>query len=261
MLIVRHEKYGWLLPNVWFAEKPFHLNRSALGLWLKALAVPPEELIPRSYKVVYRAEQRTLITPLSEPEEELFARMNETTRRYIRRAAEILSSDTGWRHICPGTVSRGQSSLVESFLSTKGLDPWVASHGILNNPLAPHLLASSLERNGVPMIVHVYVVDEEAGTAFLYWSAYGGFTPEERDMQGRLNRWLHWQDILWFKNIGFEQYDWGGAGESPEVINITKFKQSFGGDPFVRYHALVCHRSLAPLVRFVWKTRFLIVRR
>lgn len=256
MIIVRHEKYGWLLPSVWFAEEPLHLRRSALGLWLRALPVPAEKLIPRSYTVVYQTVQRTLVTPLSESEDELFARLNATTRNNVRRATEFLSSNRDWRHVSPEAISREQASLVETFLDSKGLDPWVASHGILRTPIAPHLLASSLERDGTPMIVHVYVVDREAGTAWLYWSASGGFTAEERDLQGRLNRWLHWQDILWFKNARFEQYDWGGAGETPEVISITRFKQSFGGDSFVRYHALVCHRMIARFVRVLRQLKF-----
>ncbi|MDE6421595.1 MAG: hypothetical protein K2K87_13885 [Lachnospiraceae bacterium] len=42
--------------------------------------------------------------------------------------------------------------------------------------------------------------------------------------------------MLFFKNMGKEQYDWGGAGRTGDVESITKFKESFGGEPATFYN-------------------------
>ncbi len=251
MIIVRHEKYGWLLPSVWFAHKQPQLHRMHVGLWLRSLTAPPEEIVSSKYAVVYQSTQRTLITALDEEEQFLFARMNSTTRRDIRRAEDLLETDTGWQYCPPGNITEEQALVVQSFLNTKRLDPWYARHGIIGSPLSPYFRASSIRDGHKERIVHVYLVDGEEGVVFLYWSASVSFTELERDLQGKLNRWHHWQDILWFKRKGFRLYDWGGAGEEPEFINITRFKESFGGEPFIRYHALVCSRHLAPIWRIL----------
>ena len=53
-----------------------------------------------------------------------------------------------------------------------------------------------------------------------------------RALVGRLNRWLHWQDIQEFRRRGFLIYDMGGVFEdesSPEALGINRFKEEFGG--------------------------------
>lgn len=61
----------------------------------------------------------------------------------------------------------------------------------------------------------------------------------ERALVSRANRWLHWQDMLTFKQKGFECYDWGGLFEdetSPERAGINRFKCDFGGRREVTYN-------------------------
>jgi hypothetical protein len=59
-----------------------------------------------------------------------------------------------------------------------------------------------------------------------------------RNLVGRANRWLHWQDMLKFKALGATQYDWGGMFEdesTPERAGINNFKRQFGGRTVHRY--------------------------
>jgi len=255
LLIVKHPKYGRLLPTYWFADDGARFQKPPPLLWLRASPIPPSSILPSRLCIVYDTAQRTLITPLSEPEEALFARMNATTRNYVRRAEDILEADASWTYCSPTNIQKSHSDLVQEFVRRKGLDAYVAKHGAMRLPITPYLLASSVKHKEEQFVVHVYLVDKDEKLAYLYWSVSRQIAPEEKDVLGKLNRWLHWQDILWFKRNGFLIYDWGGAGEQPEVINITRFKQGFGGDAFVRYHALVCHHAVARLARSIWRLK------
>jgi len=59
---------------------------------------------------------------------------------------------------------------------------------------------------------------------------------------GRANRWLHWRDMLCFKEAGVQCYDWGGMFEdesTPERAGINRFKRDFGGQPVHSYECTV----------------------
>lgn len=86
------------------------------------------------------------------------------------------------------------------------------------------------------LVYHTYVVSEKR--ARLYHSASQFRTDESitTNIVGFANRYLHYQDMLFFKKMGKEQYDWGGAGRTEDVESITRFKESFGGVPAVFYN-------------------------
>ena len=58
----------------------------------------------------------------------------------------------------------------------------------------------------------------------------------DRKLTGCLNRYLHYQEMLFFKQQGFHWLDLGGCGfldqfinHAPELQGIIGFKESFGG--------------------------------
>src|SRR6266513_2607348 len=54
----------------------------------------------------------------------------------------------------------------------------------------------------------------------------------------RANRWLHWKEMLQFKEMGLKRYDWGGLFEDesvPENAGINRFKKDFGGQQVRTY--------------------------
>ena len=55
--------------------------------------------------------------------------------------------------------------------------------------------------------------------------------PQRRRLIGAFNRFLHWHEILHYRQEGIRYYDFGGVElrtDSP-LYSITRFKQSFGG--------------------------------
>ncbi|MFN3302028.1 MAG: hypothetical protein ACK413_03320 [Patescibacteria group bacterium] len=84
--------------------------------------------------------------------------------------------------------------------------------------------------DGKPRVGHLFLRDENIKRVRLLFSATTRLESEnEARLSGMLNRYLHWIEIQYFKNLGFKIFDWGGAGTGKEVENITKFKMSFGG--------------------------------
>jgi lipid II:glycine glycyltransferase (peptidoglycan interpeptide bridge formation enzyme) len=63
-----------------------------------------------------------------------------------------------------------------------------------------------------------------------------------RNMIGRANRLLHWEDILYFKDQGYEIYDLGGVTlnqSNKEGQAIARFKECFGGSLVKEYKSWI----------------------
>jgi len=58
---------------------------------------------------------------------------------------------------------------------------------------------------------------------------------EGRNLIGIANRYLHFEEMKYYKSLGKKIYDWGGAGMQEDVVHITEFKKSFGGTPVTYY--------------------------
>ena len=97
---------------------------------------------------------------------------------------------------------------------------------------ARQLVLTSASRNGEALVWHAYLISGKA-----VWLQYTGscFRNKDNDYRaliGRANRWLHWKEMLRFKETGIERYDWGGLFEDESVpgnAGINKFKRDFGG--------------------------------
>jgi hypothetical protein len=107
---------------------------------------------------------------------------------------------------------------------------------------ARQLVLTSVSQNGEALVWHAYLVSGKAA-----WLQYTGscFRNKENDYRalvGRANRWLHWREMLQFKETGIRRYDWGGLFEDesiPENAGINKFKKDFGGQQVRTYDCTV----------------------
>lgn len=80
---------------------------------------------------------------------------------------------------------------------------------------------------------HAYYLDKKEKRVMLATSASmfrENESPEYRNLIGRANRMLHYKDLLDFKELGYEVYDYGGIGDyNDELKAIAEFKLGFGG--------------------------------
>lgn len=91
---------------------------------------------------------------------------------------------------------------------------------------------------GNNFVAHSYFIDTETNTVLLRTSAscFRNKDENEKKLTGYLNRYLHYKEMLFFKQQGFDCLDLGGCGfldqfmnKSPELQGIISFKGSFGG--------------------------------
>ena len=129
----------------------------------------------------------------------------------------------------------------DAFARQKSLEP--ADHKWLVAACRARQLAlSSASLNGEALVWHAHVMFGNTAGLLYSGSYFRNRDNEYRALVGRANRWLHWRDMLRFKEMGIKRYDWGGMFEDesvPERAGINSFKRDFGGQQVRTYDCTV----------------------
>lgn len=207
-----------------------------------------EIFIPTAYFDCYHPQKpgqfffteagQTLLTDLTRTDSQLFSRFSKKTRneihRFERGSEYVLNKKPELAAFFP---------VYERFARQRGLSGFTEadaqSHGQEN------LVLFSMDRNGCPEILDLYLVDQEKRcvTGFLSCSLIDDISDKkERRQLSIARRYLLWFSIQHFKREGFEVYDWGGyAPDDPDPVirTISDFKWSFKGQvtPVYRYYS------------------------
>lgn len=127
------------------------------------------------------------------------------------------------------TISRGNLEYfieADSFLYTKVLD----------------------KKTGQPLCFLTYILHKNRASGQFGCSHFRLMQESaERNKIGKANKYLHYQNMLYFKEKGYSFYDFGGyhADENGDPLTgIDRFKKYFGGVPFTEY-AFFYPRTLA----------------
>jgi lipid II:glycine glycyltransferase (peptidoglycan interpeptide bridge formation enzyme) len=107
---------------------------------------------------------------------------------------------------------------------------------------AHQLALSSASQDGESLVWHAYLISGKTTWLQYTGSCFRNKANDYRALIGRANRWLHWQDMLRFKAMEIERYDWGGLFEDesvPERAGINNFKKDFSGQPVRTYDCTV----------------------
>lgn len=107
---------------------------------------------------------------------------------------------------------------------------------------ARQLVLATASRHGEPLVWHLYVAT--AGAVWLHHSLarFRGLPDDDRARVARANRWLHWQCMLRFRELGKTRFDFGGLFEhekTAEQTGINRFKREFGGAEERAYDCLL----------------------
>jgi hypothetical protein len=201
-------------------------------------------------------EKATLISDLSKTGEELFSFFRKNTRYEIKRAKEKDAVICGTFLQC-GEDSKEKLARYLDFFNTFA----ESKHRTLCTPeeFACYIKNGSFcvrcaEKESQILVTHAYIVSD--GKARLHQSAShfrNTGDAESRNLAGRANRLLHWDDMLYFKSLGIQYYDFGGIylGQADkEKALIAQFKLAFGGE--------VCHEYvyLSPVSLLGWLSIF-----
>lgn len=193
-----------------------------------------EENIPNAIKNKYiYHEQYTLVNDLLLDEETIFEGFNKNYKNEIRRAM---------KEGVKCSIVLGSSSLVNKEVDCfeRVYNKMFASKG-LSNKFNRRLVLSGLNKKQIIItksifegkeciVYHAYLAD--GNKTMLMYSASTlseAGNKEYSNLIGWMNKYLHWFDMVWFKNNGYSKYEWGGINSIDEPNGIARFKMGFNG--------------------------------
>jgi hypothetical protein len=191
-------------------------------------------------KRIFSEEFYTLFIDLKESEDVIFSRFEKNTKYEINRANKKDNIDTM-------TLDAQENKhlfyeFYNKFAILKNLQPIGTKEVdmLIDNNMFTIRAASF---NNDYIVFHSYVTAN--GRARLMQSASLFRESDEnsyRNLIGRANRLLHWEDIRYFKQQGCLIYDFGGIAvdtNDEEKRAINKFKECFGGSAAKEYKSFV----------------------
>ncbi len=172
----------------------------------------------------------SLVTDLSVNEDAIMGQFGKDCRYKIRRAE---TKDGLHMEFLTDPESRLDEfrAFYDAFARQKSLEPsyhqWLVAACT-----ARQLVLTSASRNDEALVWHAYVMCGQTARLQYTGSCFRNKENDYRALVGRANRWLHWREMLRFKEMGMTRYDWGGLFEDesvPERAGINQFKKDFGG--------------------------------
>ncbi len=236
---------GKYISKIWFSNK---IDFSVLTVYYQSSVY---QKIPGMISKAFY----TKIIDLQQPESQILADFEKGTKYEIRRAQVD-------GIVCSAASDPGKTALFyNDFAKTKNL-------GLLNAAnisSSPHKFFTIAKINENVLVCHLYICDKSKGRVRLLNSGtkITDGNSVERALIGRANRYLHFWDISYFKNLGFTEYDLGGYAygtSNKSLLGINSFKDSFGGEFVKEYHyfplfiwlGLILKQYLSPSVWLHW---------
>jgi len=240
MVSVIYKKHGLRINAIWFCP-----DISKAIIQSKADLIFFHGVRNNSFKNAIASMQYTLITDLSVSAEDIFKQIGKNCRYEINRAkkenVECL--------VFEADALKNNSAILRTF--KRDYDDFTKQKGITNtyNEWAMekyieygNVILTKAFRGTEDYAQHVYVCDGE--NARLLYSV-SNFRTEgvDRNLIGRANKYLHWNDIQYLQNISFQTLDWGGVSSVMNSNGVDKFKKEFGGYED-QYYNIIIGKSL-----------------
>ena len=173
----------------------------------------------------------TKVIDLTKTVEEISADIDKNTIYEVRRATK----DGSQFSIC------NSAEKFIAFYNAFARDKKLAQISIDNISPKENIILTEAIIDNETKVMHAYLVDPSILRARLLYSAsqhLSSIIASERAIIGRMNRYLHFHDMLCFKELNYKVYDMGGyAYETKDEVlqNINKFKDGFGGNLVCEY--------------------------
>lgn len=213
----RIARYG----EVWFDERV----PGDLGVDIVMVRQRPEPISSRKCTPFL-----TLVNDLALDEDALMAGLGHTNRYQIKRAASKDGLQADFL-VDPRPRLEEFCAFYDAFARQKALEPCYR-RGLYAACDAGQLVLTCASRDHNGLVWHAYVTYGDTAALFHSASHFRATEKADRAFFARANRWLHWRDMLGFKQAGLRHYDWGGLFEDESVpghAGINNFKREFGG--------------------------------
>ncbi len=247
MIRMTSTQYGLTVERVWWWDCDI-LNPPSKAQLVRYLRLREEE-----YKQLAGLKSRdyadTLISDLTQDEDTLLSLMNKNYRNEIRRA-EREGAEAYFYKACDILED---NTILDEFVEVymrfcEAMDNVKLKHDLdmkkvwnyISNDCV--LLTKGIQSDAV--VFHLYVMD--SSNAVLCYSASDFRDSKDRALAGRLNKMLHWKDMLHLKSLGCKAYDWGNVStaDTEKYNGIDVFKAGFGGEPRRVWNALAANSLL-----------------
>jgi len=200
----------------------------------------------------------TILIDLTKPEAVLLGEVKKGTRYEIRRAEGRDQLTQRMWYPCSSEVLLRFCRFYDRFAEGKGLSKSNKAR-LLSLSNASLLCLSSVDgSDGTELVWHAYVRTPERPRLLHSASLFReSGDAAHRQLVGRANRYLHWQDLLRFKGEGIPCLDMGGWYEGTgdaERLRINEFKQEFGGEIVKTFNCRAGRTMIGRLVLRILKS-------
>jgi hypothetical protein len=214
--------------DIWFYDnQPIKLKGN--NLFYHAFSLPKDKNIVE-LNTVY-----TTSIDLNQSLDEIKGNFKKKLRGYINKG-----SRTEFKHkIMDISKSNIQNNILQDydvFAKIKGLES-IDRTWFISCCKSKHMMATQIFFENKPLITHVYLKDNER-TRLQFSFHLSSVNEYNGQFQSLANRYLHWLDIIYFKENGFKIYDFGGIPVK-SMASLREFKLSFGGIVEEQYSFIV----------------------
>jgi hypothetical protein len=231
---------GLKIGEVYFrSTRPEGLRRVDLVRFISAPTPPPRKRAP--------SDLHSLTIDLTPDEDRLFEGVDGESRRLIRRSTDRdLVRAVTFDAPSEETIAEFADAY-DRFAAMQALAPCFRPRLRVLAAAQSLVLSAARTEDGRTLVWHAYVgFGTRVQMLHTASTLHEAGANDERNLIGRANRLLHWQDMRHFKERGFAVLDLGGidvTGRSEKTTQIARFKRSFGGEA-VPVHSWTEPRSL-----------------
>lgn len=247
MQIFRRKHYGLSCSQVWFPKDPqcIYEEMKTHSLVQVFHASFESESCGLAKYCSNTREFWTTVIPLSLSKEDLMQRLEPKSCRYEIRKAEK----------SPYTIFHNERldearQLFDDFIQRSEYrhplsdEEWDGYRGITN--------VHSIYHHDQIIATHLVLLDPPDRVRLNMSATLARGDEQTRPLIGPFNRRLHWEEFLYYKALGYAEYDFGGVTREPEspAYQIGKFKLSFGGELRKQNDFLLIKN---PAIRIAWE--------
>src|SRR2546421_491953 len=122
---------------------------------------------------------------------------------------------------------------IDAFAASKGVPPIRRSQLDAMASAGKLVISAAVGGEGDVLAMHAYFFEKDRARLTHSASLFRlQADSAQRNRIGRVNRLLHWDDIMQFRELGSSMYDMGGwytGNRNQALLRINSFKREFGG--------------------------------
>ncbi len=240
MVICTYKKGPLKIEHRWFCESLADLKSNADIIYIHGVGEK------NNYKGASSGLQKTVIKDLSLPEEELFLTLGKHLRQYIKRSMkEDVSIQIFDSHAF--LADRGAldeiARLYEKMYADKEMNVKF-NRALAIEYARAGALCIAVARIGEALVGFDAVIHDDKHARL--WLAAFDFRNEAEDSQklSRAHQRMDWELLVWCKNRGMVDFDFGGIASFDTPNGIDAFKMKFESNNKVEYYNIIKPNSI-----------------